>query len=316
MFNIVGKRYLYFAISLILIIPGLVALGLWGLPLSIDFLGGTLIELKFNQPTVPIQPAEVKEVLAGLDFGDAVVQTSEGNVVLIRTRYIQDLDTKNRVYDALRAKYGDLTEQEFASVGPSVGAAVAQRAAGAVAAASLVIAVYIAWAFRRVPHPFRYGVAAIFSMLHDVLVVLGLAAITGKLFGWQVDALFLTAVLTVIGFSVHDTIVVFDRIRENLVRYRGEKYEEIVNFSIVQTLARSINTSLTVLLTLLAMALLGGVTIRHFVVWLLLGIASGMYSSIFNAAPILVVWETGEWRNWPLVRNLVGRRQAARASQV
>ena len=273
------------------------------------FLGGTLIELKFNQPTVPIQPAEVKEVLAGLDFGDAVVQTSEGNVVLIRTRYIQDLDTKNRVYDALRAKYGDLTEQEFASVGPSVGAAVAQRAAGAVAAASLVIAVYIAWAFRRVPHPFRYGVAAIFSMLHDVLVVLGLAAITGKLFGWQVDALFLTAVLTVIGFSVHDTIVVFDRIRENLVRYRGEKYEEIVNFSIVQTLARSINTSLTVLLTLLAMALLGGVTIRHFVVWLLLGIASGMYSSIFNAAPILVVWETGEWRNWPILRNIFGRRE-------
>ncbi len=315
MFNIVGKRYLYFAISLILIIPGLVALGLWGLPLSIDFLGGTLIEVKFNQPTVAVQPADVKAVLAGLDFGDAVVQTAEGNTVLIRTRYIQDLDTKNRVYDALRAKYGDLTEQQFASVGPSVGAAVAQRAAGAVLAASLVIAIYIAWAFRRVPHPFRYGVSAIVSMLHDVAVIVGLAAITGKLFGWQVDSLFLTAVLTIIGFSVHDTIVVFDRIRENLTRYRGEKYEEIVNFSIVQTLARSINTSLTVLLTLSAMALLGGVTIRHFVVWLLLGIASGMYSSIFNAAPVLVVWETGEWRNWPLVRNLVGRRQATRTSQ-
>ncbi|MCW5848685.1 MAG: protein translocase subunit SecF [Anaerolineae bacterium] len=315
MFHIVEKRYLYFAISLIAIIPGLIALGLWGLPLSIDFLGGSLIEVQFNQPTVAIQPADVKAVLAELDFGDSVVQTTEGNVVLIRTRYIQDLDTKNRIYDALRAKYGDLTEQQFASVGPSVGAAVAQRAAGAVLAASVVIALYIAWAFRRVPHPFRYGVAAIVSMLHDVLVVVGLSAIMGKLLGWQVDSLFLTALLTVIGFSVHDTIVVFDRIRENLTRYRGEKYEEIVNFSIVQTLARSINTSLTVLLTLLAMALLGGVTVRHFVIWLLIGIASGMYSSIFNAAPILVVWETGEWRNWPLVRQLLGRRQSARASQ-
>ena len=291
MFNIVGKRYLYFAISLILIIPGLVALGLWGLPLSIDFLGGTLIELKFNQPTVPIQPAEVKEVLAGLDFGDAVVQTSEGNVVLIRTRYIQDLDTKNRVYDALRAKYGDLTEQEFASVGPSVGAAVAQRAAGAVAAASLVIAVYIAWAFRRVLHPFRYGVAAIAALIHDVVVTLSFLCIMNLVAGWELDALTLTAILTVIGYSVNDTVVVFDRLRENLHRYRGETFSVVANRSIIETATRSIGTQITVLLILVAILVLGGATLQQFVATMLVGFVSGMYSSVFNAAQILAAWD-------------------------
>jgi preprotein translocase subunit SecF len=314
-FNIVGRRYLYFGISLLTIIPGIIALVLWGLPLSIDFTGGALLEVKFNAPTAVIQPADVKALLAARGFGDNVVQTSGNDGLLIRTTPM-DNETKLAIYDDLRAKYGELTEQQFVNVGPSVGAAVAQRAAGAVAAASLAILFYIAWAFRKVPHPFRYGIAAILAMLHDVLVVVGIAAILGHFLGWQVDALFLTALLTVIGFSVHDTIVVFDRIRENMIRYRGEQYEEVVNFSIIQTLARSINTSLTVLFTLTALALLGGVTIRHFVIWLLIGIASGMYSSIFNAAPILVVWETGEWRNWPIIRNIVGRRrQATRTSQ-
>jgi preprotein translocase subunit SecF len=135
-------------------------------------------------------------------------------------------------------------------------------------------------------------------MLHDVFVVLGLESILGYVFGWQVDSLFLTALLTVIGFSVHDTIVVFDRIRENMIRHRGEDFELIVNHSIIQTLDRSINTQLTVMFTLLAMVLFGGVTIRHFVTILLLGVFSGSYSSIFNAASILVVWENREWRTW------------------
>ncbi len=297
MFNIVGKRYLFFGISLATIIPGLLALLLWGLPLGIDFTGGALIEMQFANPTTAIQPGDIKNILTANGFPDAVVQTSDGNSVIIRTAPMTQ-EHKLALYSQLRGQYGEFTEQQFVNVGPSVGAAVAQRAAGAVAAASLAILLYIAWAFRKVPHPFRYGVAAIIAMLHDVLVLLGLAAIVGHFLGWQVDALFLTALLTVIGFSVHDTIVVFDRIRENRIRYRGEPYEDVVNFSIVQTLARSINTSLTVLLTLSALALLGGVTIRHFVIWLIVGITSGMYSSIFNAAPILVVWENKEWRNW------------------
>ena len=145
--------------------------------------------------------------------------------------------------------------------------------------------------------PFRYGVAAIIAMLHDVLVVMGTAAILGHFFGWEVDALFLTALLTVVAFSVHDTIVVFDRIRENLVVYRRLDFQTVVNHSMIQTLDRSINTQLTVMLTLLSLALFGGLTVRHFVVTLLIGVLSGTYSSIFNAAPILVVWENRDWES-------------------
>ena len=191
-----------------------------------------------------------------------------------------------------------ITIQRFGSVGPSVGQEVAKRAAGAVGLAALGILLYITYAFRGVPHAFRFGVAAIIAMLHDVAVVLGVEAIIAHFLNWEVDSLFLTALLTVIGFSVHDTIVVFDRIRENLNIYRKLPYETVVNHSIVQTLVRSINTQLTVMLALLSLALFGGITIRHFVIILLVGVFSGTYSSIFNASPILVVWENREWRTW------------------
>jgi preprotein translocase subunit SecF len=202
---------------------------------------------------------------------------------------------------ALKAKFGggqDVVIQNFNQVTPSVGAQVARAAAIAVVMASLAILIYIWWAFRKVNHPFRFGVAAIIATIHDTLVVLGMGAILGHFLGWQIDSLFLTALLTVIGFSVHDDIVVFDRIRENSNIYRRVNFETVVNHSIVQTLDRSINTQLTVMITLLALALFGGETIHHFVVILLIGVFSGTYSSIFNASPILVVWENKEWRNW------------------
>ena len=186
----------------------------------------------------------------------------------------------------------------FESVGPSIGKEVAQRAAGAVGLAALGILAYITYAFRGVDHAFRYGAAAIMAMLHDVILVLGVESILGHFLGWEADALFLTALLTVIGFSVHDSIVVFDRIRENERLHRQLDYETLVNHSIVQTLDRSINTQLTVMLTLLTLVLFGGNTIRHFVIILLIGVFSGTYSSIFNAAPILVVWENKEWKTW------------------
>jgi preprotein translocase subunit SecF len=192
----------------------------------------------------------------------------------------------------------DVVVLSFESVGPSIGAQVAERAAGAVGLATIGILGFITYAFRGVKHALRYGVAAIIAMLHDVAVVVGVEAILGHFLGWQVDALFLTALLTVIGFSVHDSIVVFDRIRENAGVYRRLDYETLVNHSIVQTLDRSINTQLTVALTLLALLLLGGVTTRHFVTILLVGVFSGTYSSIFNASPILVVWENREWTTW------------------
>ncbi|HEX6305597.1 MAG TPA: protein translocase subunit SecF [Anaerolineales bacterium] len=297
MFDIVKRRYLYFAISLLIIIPGLIALAIWGLPLAIDFTGGSLLDVRFESGDAP-PPAEVRAVYAELGFDDSLVQTSGEDTIIVRSRHMDEA-TMNQIVGTLEDQFNSaVTIQRFESVGPSVGQEVASRAAGAVGLAALGIMLYISYAFRGVPHAFRYGVSAIVAMLHDVAVVVGVEAILGHFLGWEVDALFLTALLTVIGFSVHDSIVVFDRIRENTNIYRRLPYETVVNHSIVQTLDRSINTQLTVMFTLLALALFGGVTIRHFVVTLMVGVFSGTYSSIFNAAPLLVVWENREWRTW------------------
>jgi preprotein translocase SecF subunit len=181
------------------------------------------------------------------------------------------------------------------TVGPTIGQELILRAFFAIMAASIAILIYLTIVFRKVPNAFRYGVCAIFALVHDVLVVLGVFAILGLLLGTEIDALFITAMMTVIGFSVHDTIVVFDRVRENLTKRRFEHFEQVVNYSLVQTLARSINTSITVILTLFALYLFGGASIHNFVLALLIGIISGTYSSIFNASMLLVIWEKGEW---------------------
>jgi len=306
MFDIVRRRYWYFGLSLLVIVPGVIALALWGLPLAIDYTGGTLLELQFPQVDLPLQPADIRAVYEAQGFPDSTVQTSGKDIAIIRSKALDETQ-QQAIIAALEARYGTHTLLNAATVGPSVGAEVTQSAALAVGMAALGILAYIWFAFRRLEHAWRYGICAIIAMLHDVLVVIGLAAIFGRLLGWPVDSLFLTALLTVAGFSVHDTIVVFDRIRENLVIHRRLGYETVVNHSIVQTLDRSINTQLTVMFTLLALALFGGVTIRHFVVMLLIGVFSGTYSSIFNAAPLLVVWENREWAN------LFGRNRPAEA---
>lgn len=295
--NIVGKRYLYFLISLILIVPGVIGLAIWGLPLAVDFSGGSLVEVHFETGKAP-SLEELRSIYAEQGFPDAEPRTSGDNEFVIRTKHIDDAVNK-RIIEALSENSGgEVTVLRFDSVGPTVGLEVTRRAVGAVALASLAIMLYIWYAFRGVSNAYRYGVSAILAMLHDVAVVFGMQALLSHFFGWEVGSLFLTALLTVIGFSVHDSIVVFDRIRENARRYRRESYEEIVNRSIVQTMARSINTQLTVFLTLLAMAVFGGSTIRHFVIILMIGVLSGTYSSIFNASPILVVWENREWNSW------------------
>jgi preprotein translocase subunit SecF len=297
MINIVKYRYYYFGLSLLVIIPGLLALIFWGLPLAIDFTGGSLLDISFESGTRP-EPAEILAVYNRNGFPDSVAQTSGDTGAIIRSKAMDEQMMTKIVAELEQLAAGKIIVNRFDSVGPAVGREVASRAALAVGLAAVGIMLYITYAFRGVPHAFRYGVAAIIAMMHDVLVVIGVGAILGFVVGWEIDALFLTALLTVIGFSVHDTIVVFDRIRENTNTYRRLPYETIVNHSIVQTLDRSINTSLMVMIVLLSMALLGGVTIRHFVVILLIGVFSGTYSSIFNAAPILVVWENREWRTW------------------
>ncbi|HSL29337.1 MAG TPA: protein translocase subunit SecF [Anaerolineales bacterium] len=304
MIDILSKRYLYFAISLLVIVPGLILLAVRGLPLSIDFTGGSLLEVQFAGDG--LQNAEVVELYETAGIDDAQVQTTENGTLLIRSSFL-DNETRDLVLSEMRAASGgEVSVVRFDSVGPSIGAAVASRAALAVAVAALAVVVYITFAFRKVPNAFRYGICAIIAMIHDVAVVFSVAAVGALFFDWQIDALFLTALLTVIGFSVQDKVVVFDRIRENSNVLRRLDYETLVNHSIVQTLQRSINTQLmTVEFLLLALALFGGVTLQEFAVILLVGLFSGTYSSIFIAAPILVLWEKEEWRSW------FGRRATA-----
>jgi preprotein translocase subunit SecF len=301
--NIIKHRYLYFGISLLVIVPGLIALFLWGLPTGIDFTGGSLLEIKLSSPSSMPTLKEISDIY-GQNASDKnlisnpLVQPVGTDGFSIRSKQM-DETAKTAIVEAIKKQFAtDVVVLNFTNISPAIGQEVALRAAGAVALAALGILLYITYAFRGVQHSFRYGTAAIIAMLHDVLVVVGVEAILGHFLGWQADSLFLTALLTVIGFSVHDTIVVFDRIRENSGIYRKLNYETLVNHSIVQSLDRSINTQLTVMITLFSLVLFGGESIRHFVIILLVGVFSGTYSSIFNAAPILVVWENKEWQTW------------------
>lgn len=297
MFDIISKRYWFFAFSLIMTVPGLIALGLWGLPLAIDFTGGSKLEVQMPDAVNPTT-SDVDTVLAEFGLDNHIVQLSSDNVVIIRTKAMQD-STRAAIMERLGETFqSEVVLLDFSSVGPVVGREIASRAVLAVAIASIGILLYITYAFRGVQHAFRYGVCAIIALLHDVAVVVSFAAIMGHFFGWEVDALFLTALLTVIGFSVHDSIVVFDRIRENLGRYRRASFQAVVNHSVLQTLDRSINTQLVAVLALVALSLFGGTTIRTFVITMLVGMISGTYSSIANASPVLVVWENREWRTW------------------
>jgi len=299
MLNILGKRYVFFLISALLIIPGLIILAVFGLPFSIDFTGGSLLEVKFDSGQLPAVSEVTKLFQDELGVTDVQVQTSADNILIIRTPEITE-ETRARVMETMQNQFGsNVTQLQFESVGGVVSREVASRAALAVAVAALGVVIYITFAFRGIEHSFRYGICAIAAMIHDILVMLSITAIAGKFLGWQFDTLFLTAFLTVIGFSVQDKIVVFDRIRENSGIYRKLEFEKLANHSIVQTLQRSINTQLmTSEFLLLALALIGGVTLREFSIVLLIGLFMGTYSSIFIAAPILVIWENKEWRNW------------------
>jgi preprotein translocase subunit SecF len=298
MIDILGKRYIFFALSLLVIVPGIVFLALGYMPMSIDFTGGSMLEVRFGSGTAP-QPADVVQLYNELGVTDSQVQTTGVDVLIIRSKYL-DEDIRTKIVSAMEERFNDeITVLQFDSVGPVIGKEVTSRAFGAVAVAALGVIIYITIAFRGIPNAFRYGVCAIVAMIHDVLVVLSISALGGKFLGWQFDTMSLTALLTVIGFSVQDKIVVFDRIRENRGILRKVSFEQLTNHSIVQTLGRSINTQLmTSEFMLLAVALFGGVTLREFAIILLVGMLSGTYSSIFTAAPLLVVWENEEWKTW------------------
>ncbi len=293
--TIIGRRKLWFIISLALILPGIVALMLWGLRPGIDFTGGQLMEIKGAS-----DQEAVRQVFADQKVKDVTITPSGSDTLLIRYSD-KGVGDSEQIHQKLRAGLEGINavEVSFSSVGPSVSRDITRNALISVLLASIAIVMYIAFAFRNTPppvSPWSFGVTAVMALLHDALFLIGVFSILGHYFGVEVDSLFVTAVLTVIGFSVHDTIVVYDRIRENLRRY-NKPFEEVVNDSILETIARSINTSLTVLITLLALYLFGGESIKMFVLALLLGVVAGTYSSIFNASPMLVVYN-----NWKAKR--------------
>ncbi len=284
-------RY-FFLVSVVILVLGVISLGIFGLRLGIDFKGGTVTELNFNSTP---DTNEVKAIVTNQGVENPQVQIAGDKGVIIRTGTLTK-ETHDKILSELKNKFGDYEEKRYESIGPIVGEQLTRKAIYQLALVSLGIIFYIAYAFRKVSRPvssWQFGVAAIVALLHDLLVVLGIFSILGHFFEVEVDSMFVTAMLTVLGFSVHDTIIVFDRIRENLRVYAGQSMEFVVNHSISQTLVRSLNTSLTVLLVLLALLLFGGVTIKYFVLALFIGIIAGTYSSIFVASPILVLWQ-----NW------------------
>lgn len=302
MFTIVQRRKTYFLISGIIIGAGILAMIVstitTGSPfhVGIDFRSGTRFEIVFEEPTTE---NAIRQVFSEFDINNPSVVSYEGtgeqNAWQIRTEFVNP-EQAQAIENALVNEIGPLDTQKtlVQSVSPAVGGEVRQAAVVAIGVAAVIILVYIMAAFRQVHNPFRYGACAVAAMLHDILVIFGFIAIAGMFFGWEVDALFLTAVLTVAGFSLQDTIVVFDRIRENVSRRPLEDYEMLVNRSILETIHRSLATQLSAMFVLVAILLFGGESIRSFIGVLFVGIFSGTYSSIFTAIPLLVSWEKGE----------------------
>jgi preprotein translocase subunit SecF len=301
--DFVSKRFWYFVLSLLIIVPGTISLFTFGVKRGIEFTSGSTMTLRFVQP---VPESDLREELTRLGHGDAIIQrTAEGDF-FVRTRELAAEEKgpsgevvksgeKEAIEKALKERFGEFSVRDFYSVSPIVASEIERNAARAVLVAAIGILLYITWAFRKVPKPLRYGTCAVIALVHDTLVVLGIFSLLGRFANVEIDAMFIAGVLTVVGYSVHDTIVVFDRIRENMLKAKIKDFPTVVNHSIMETMSRSLNTTLTTLLVIVALFLFGGVTIRYFILVLLIGIITGTYSSIFNASQLLVVWENKEW---------------------
>lgn len=279
-------KWLYFLLSALVIVPGIFSLVVWGLKPSIDFTGGTILELRFS--TIDQVPNDqLKETVEEKGFEVNSVQTTGGKTYLLRLRPIDNNDV-SAIKAALAAKFNEMPQElRFETVGPTLGTELLLKTLIAIALASGFILAYLAWAFKEA----RFGVFAILAMFHDSLVLLGSFSLLGHFMGVEVDTLFVTAMLTVLSFSVHDTVVVYDRIRESRRKLPGVPFTDLANKAVTETMSRSLNNSLTIIFMLVALSLLGGATIKWFGWALLIGTISGTYSSTFTAVPLLVVWE-------------------------
>ncbi|MFY9461813.1 MAG: protein translocase subunit SecF [Candidatus Sungiibacteriota bacterium] len=300
--NIIGQRKIFFTISAVLFLAAIIAVAVWGLKFGIDFTGGSILEVEYSavRPDVATLRARAGEVW----LGELLFSPTGEKGLFVRTQHMSE-EGHQKLLVLLKGNDDEnpLVEKRFDSIGPTIGRELKNRSVLAIFLVILLIVLYIAWAFRKVSKPvpsWKYGVVTVVALLHDVALPTGLVAVLGHFGGAEVDTLFVTALLTILGFSVHDTIVVFDRIRENLKGAKPkESFEETVNKSVNETMVRSINTSLTVILAMLAVFLFGGESVRYFSLILIAGIIFGTYSSIFIASPLLVSWHYYTSRKHP-----------------
>jgi len=296
MYNIIGKKKIWFAFSGTLAAISILALMFWGLRLGIDFTGGSLLEISYQNERPTIQ--QVEDSLVELNLQSIKVQPSGDKEYLIRFEEIEESTHQAIVGKLSEIKIdgleeNTLTENRFESVGPIIGSELKSKAIKSIIIVLLFIVFYIAYAFRKISKPvasWKYGISAIIALVHDILIITGVFSVLGHFMRVEIDSLFVTALLTILGFSIHDTIVTFDRTRENLFKNHDKSFEEIVNISVNQTIVRSLNTSITTLFVLLAIYIFGGESIRNFVLALILGVIIGTYSSIFIASPLLILW--------------------------
>lgn len=304
MLDIVGKRGWYFLLSALIILPGLISLIIppgWaslesGLKPGIEFTSGSVLNVTFERP---VKEGEIRERMDALGHSEALIQKVGSRSVLVRTKVLKEasgggISERQLIQQDLDRSVAPIESASFDSVSPVVAAETVRNAAIALAVASLGIFLYVWYAFHRVPKAHRYGAATILALVHDLLVMVGAFSILGKTIGMEVNSMFIVALLTVAGYSVNDTIVVFDRIRENAIRHPERPLDQLVNLSILETMARSLNTNFTIFIAVLAMLLIGGTSIRELLLALTIGTVVGSYSSIFIAAQFLVIWERGE----------------------
>jgi preprotein translocase subunit SecF len=304
MLDIIGKRFWYFLISGILILIAVISLAAFGLKPSIEFSSGSLLTVRLE---TPVDYTEFQQEVANLGYPEAIVQKVGDTDYLIRTEVLTE-DAQAQLEAGLAARFGTLSEASFSSVSEMVAQETWRNALIAVAIALVGMLLYVTWAFRKMPNPFRWGTCFTVALFHDILVTVGLFSLFGRIFGWEMNLMFITGILAIVGVSLDNTIVVFDRMRENQRLGISADFAVVVNRSQIETLSRSINTSLTILITLIALLLFVGGTIQNFVIVLLIGLIAGTFDSVFVAPGLLVVWDKNEWGRF------IGRKPAPLAT--
>jgi preprotein translocase subunit SecF len=298
MLDIIGKRFWFFLISGVLILIAVISLVTFGLKPSIEFSSGSILTVRLE---TPVDYAQFEQEITNLGYTDAIIQKTGAGDYLIRTQELTE-DAKAQLEAGLTARFGKLSEAQFFSVSPMVASETARNAGIAIAVAMVGMLLYVTWAFRKMPSPFRWGTCFVIALFHDILVTVGLFSLLGHLLGWEINLMFITGILAIVGVSLDNTIVVFDRMRENQKLGVSPDFEVVVNRSQIETLGRSLNTTITIIITCVALLLFVGGTIQNFVVVLLMGLIAGTFDSVFVAPGLLVVWDKNEWGRF------IGRR--------